>query len=176
MTPHPNVTHHILSSYSLQPTVASSLISLAHFVTPEWLTSTLALGESKDGPSSLEQNYSLPRVPDFKPDYSPSLPSTLKKLSVWEPNESRTTIFREYRIIFAGEKGRETSSDDKDLIKRGGGEYECFSVGAGRKAFHNILAKGSAKAKTLVLVADEHSMGAAIGEDEWMEFVQEAAG
>ncbi|TCD62281.1 hypothetical protein EIP91_007100 [Steccherinum ochraceum] len=176
MTPHPDVTHHLVASYTLKPAIAASLVSLAHFVKSEWLDALLTLGEPKDnGPSSLEHSYALPRISDHKPDCSPSIPSTLKLTSTWEPNESRVNMFRGHRVIFVGEKGREATSDDKDLVKRGGGDYECFAVSAGRKAFHNILAKGSSKANSLILIADEHFMGTAIGQDSWMEFVQEAA-
>ncbi|KAH8105460.1 hypothetical protein BXZ70DRAFT_920948 [Cristinia sonorae] len=176
MTPHPSVTHHLVSSYSLKAAIAASLLSLAHLVKPDWLEALLALGETDDtSTSALERSFSLPRISEHRPEYSPSIPSSLKSISVWEPNESRADLFRNYRFIFVGEKGREASADEKDLVKRGGGEYECFTVSGGQKAFHNILAKGSSKAKKLVLVADEHSLGIAVGKESWMEFVREAA-
>ncbi|THH27257.1 hypothetical protein EUX98_g6930 [Antrodiella citrinella] len=177
MTPHSGVTHHLVSSYTLKPAVAASLISLASLVKPDWLNAVLALGQTDNdnGPSALERLYNLPRVSEHRPDYSPSIPSTLRTVSTWEPDETRVDMLRDHRFIFIGEKGREASSDDKDLVKRGGGDYECLSVNGGRKGFHSVLAKGSTKGKDLILVADEHAMGTALGEDEWMEFVQEAA-
>ena len=49
------------------------------------------------------------------------------------------------------------------------------AVEGGRGGFHAVLAKGKGKEKLLILVADEHAMGLAVGEDGWMELVKEAA-
>ncbi|KAI0791343.1 hypothetical protein C8Q75DRAFT_757839 [Abortiporus biennis] len=175
LNPHENVTHHLTSTYSLTPSIASSLISSAHLVKPDWLTTILEDNESASEPSPLERNFSLPRVVDFHPNYSLSIPSTLKAVRVWEPDEARMHMFKEFRVIFVGQKGREISSDYRTLVKRGDAEYECCSVDGGKKALHTVLAKGKGKSKKLVLVADEQAMGLAIGEDDWMEFVREAA-
>ncbi|KAI0075005.1 hypothetical protein K474DRAFT_1647144 [Panus rudis PR-1116 ss-1] len=177
VTPQLSVTHHLVSTYSLTPAIASSLLTLAHLVKPDWLTTLLSMGfsSSTDDPCQLEMTFSLPRVAEFRPEYSPSIPSTLRTLKVWEPNEARLNMFSRYRFVFVGERGREVSIDMRELIKRGSGEYECFAVESGRKSFHGVLAKGKGKGKELVLVADEHAMGTAVGKDQWMEYVQEAA-
>lgn len=175
LTPHPSVTHHLTSTYSLTPPIATSLLSAAHLVKPTWLTTLLHSGTSTDGPSPLEINFTLPRVADYRPDYSPSVPSTLRTPRTWEPNEARLKMFNDYRVIFVGEKGREVTLELRELVKRGGGEYECCSVEGGRKALHSVLAKGQGKGKRLVLIADEPAMGAAIGQDGWMELVRVAA-
>ena len=174
LTPHPSVTHHLTPTYSLTPPIAASLLSAAHFVKPGWLTTLIDSGSSSDGPSPLEMTFTLPRINDFRPEYSPSIPSTLRNLRTWEPNEARLNIFKDHRFLFVGEKGREVSSELREVVKRGGGEYECCAVEGGRRALHSVLAKGKGKGKTLVLVADEPAMGAAVGQGGWMEFVSEA--
>lgn len=176
LTPLPSVTHHLTPTYTLTPSIAASLLSAAHFVKPEWLTTLIRSGISTDGPSPLEVTFTLPRIAEFRPEYSPSIPSTLRNLRTWEPNEARLNMFKDHRFIFVGEKGREVTTELRELVKRGGGEYECCAVEGGRKALHSVLAKGKGKGRTLVLIADEPAMGVAIGQVGWLELVQEAAG
>ena len=189
VTPHPSVTHHLISTISISPQLSSSLLTLAHLVRPDWLTTLITQGVSPhiteatqldepsppERPSRLEANFALPRIIDFKPDFSPTIPSSMRSMKIWEPDEARLNFFNGMRFIFVGEKGREVSLDLRDVVKRGGGEYECYAVEGGRGGFHAVLAKGKGKEKLLILVADEHAMGLAVGEDGWMELVKEAA-
>ncbi|CAL1702805.1 unnamed protein product [Somion occarium] len=188
LTPHPSVTHHITPTLSLSPQIACSLLTLAHFIRPDWLTAVLQLGVSvhstattqidappTERPSRLEASFALPRIADYRPDYSPAIASSMRSLKVWEPNEGRLNFFHGRRFIFVGERGREVSVDLREVVKRGGGEYECFAVEGGWSSFHAVLAKGQGKGKPLILVADEHDMGLAVGQDKWMEIVREAA-
>lgn len=188
VAPHPSVTHHLTQTLSLSPQIASSSLTLAHFVRPDWLTTLLAHGVSPhiteatqidepsptERPSRLEANFVLPRISEFKPDFSPSIPSTMRNIKQWEPDEARLNLFSGKRFIFVGEKGREVSLDLRETVKRGGAEYECCAVEGGRSGLHSVLAKGKGKGKTLVLIADEHAMGIAVGQDAWMELVNEA--
>lgn len=116
----------------------------------------------------------MPQTTKFRPGFSPSLPSQLKKYGVWESNEERAGLFRGHRCIFVGEKGAETQNAMKELVKRGEGDYECFAATNGKDAFRQVLAKGQARNATLVPVATRDSVIAAIGRDGWSGLVQEA--
>lgn len=189
VVPHASVTHHLTPTISLTPQIASSLLTLAHFVRPDWLTTLLTQGVSPhvtqatqvddpsptERPSRLEASFALPRLADYKPDFSPAIPSSMRSMKIWEPDEARLNFFAGKRFIFVGEKGREVSLDLRDVIKRGGAEYECYAVEGGRSGLHAVLAKGKGKGKPLVLVADEHAMGIAVGQPQWMELVKEAS-
>ncbi|TFK51444.1 hypothetical protein OE88DRAFT_1680259 [Heliocybe sulcata] len=173
----PDVTHHLTPSFSLTTHIATSLLCAAHLVKPEWLDEVIRLGELSLGPDSLEFNCTLPQETKYRPTFSPSLPPALKVFRVWEPSEDRLQLFRGYRFIFVGEKGREIPGDLRDLVSNGGGQYEAFSVDSGRARLHQVLAKGKQKVaggKGLVLVADEGNMVPAVGRDGWQELVEEA--
>ncbi|KAI1789315.1 hypothetical protein LXA43DRAFT_585318 [Ganoderma leucocontextum] len=175
-TPHPDVTHHLTSAYTLTPAIATSLISAVTLVKPEWLNTLLTSGRS-DEPgelSLLEEHFVLPQTTKFRPSFSPSLPQQLKKYAVWEPNEERAGLFRGHRFIFVGEKGAETPNAMKELVKRGEGDYECLAAANGKDAFRQVLAKGRARNATLVPVATRDSVVAAVGRDGWSGLVQEA--
>lgn len=185
-TSHPDVTHHLIPQFVSNPIVATSLISAAQFVKPEWLTEVIRLGNlpANDDPangSSLEQNFSLPLETKYRPSFSTTLPPPLKVFKVWEPNEERINMLFGYRFLFVGEKGREVDSAVIELVKRGGGEYEVFDASKGRKKWHQAMAKGKARQsqladrqKGLVIVADTKAMEAAIGKEGWEEFTTEA--
>ncbi|KAK7679065.1 hypothetical protein QCA50_018010 [Cerrena zonata] len=189
VVPHPSVTHHLTPTITLSPQITSSLLTLAHLVRPDWLTTLLTQGiapyvtqdtqldepSPPERPSRLEANFTLPRLSDYKPDFSPAIPSSMRSMKIWEPDESRLNFFSGKRFIFVGEKGREVSLDLREVVKRGGAEYECYAVEGGRSGLHAVLAKGQGKGKPLVLVADEHAMGIAVGQEQWMDIVKEAA-
>ncbi|KAI0819763.1 hypothetical protein BC628DRAFT_1400911 [Trametes gibbosa] len=176
LTPHPDITHHLTPTYALNPAIATSLISLATFVKPEWLTALLNAGRSENGElSALEDLCVLPSTTKYRPTFSPALPSRLKKFDIWQPNEERVSMFESYRFIFAGEKGAEAPNALKELVRRGEGEYECFAVESGPERFRQVLAKGKARGSTLVLVADRHAVVPAIGNEGWKAFIDEAS-
>ncbi|OBZ73255.1 hypothetical protein A0H81_07012 [Grifola frondosa] len=172
---HPNVTHHLTPTFSLTPLISTSLLSIAHIVRPDWLTDILRLGESADGsPSPIEQTFSLPPLSKYRPTFTPALPVGLRNFQSWEPNETRAGMLRNHRFVFVGAKGREVQEATRELVRIGGGDYECFSVEGGRRAFHQVLAKGQAKGALLVLVADESSVVTEVGKDGWQELADEA--
>jgi hypothetical protein len=84
-------------------------------------------------------------------------------------------MLKGHRVIFLGEKGREASEEYRNLVKQGGGAYECCAVQGGRKALHDVLARAQGKGAKFCLVADSSAMTAAVGADGWSEFVEEAA-
>lgn len=173
--PHPSVTHHITPELTLNPVIATSLLSLTKFVKPDWLETVLAHGAASDSSISLEFNFSLPSPSQHRPMLSSFLPSSLKNHRSWEPNEDRVDLLKAYRVIFVGERGREATEEYKELVRRGAATYECCPVQGGRKMLHSVLAKGQGKGKTLVLVADQSAMVAAVGQDEWDDLTLEAA-
>ena len=171
---HPSVTHHVVSELTLDPSIATSLLSLAKFVKPEWLVELLSCGNSSEPSTSLEYKFSLPSISQHRPDLSPFLPSSLKNHRIWEPSEDRVDMLKALRIVFVGDRGRETTDDYKELVKRGGATYECYPVQSGRRALHNVIAKGKEKGKIMVLIATQSAIVAAIGLDMWEELIQEA--
>ncbi|KAI0696983.1 hypothetical protein C8T65DRAFT_743374 [Cerioporus squamosus] len=174
-TLHSDVTHHLTSKYDLTAPIASSLISVVTLVKPEWLAAILTVGQAEAGElSSLEEHFVLPPTSKFRPSFQPALPSRLKKFDLWEPNEERVGMFRNRRFIFVGEKGAEAPGVLKDLVKRAEGDYECLAIDKAREGLKQVLAKGNARSATLVLVAKQDGMTAAIGKEKWAGFVEEA--
>ncbi|RPD58318.1 hypothetical protein L226DRAFT_536733 [Lentinus tigrinus ALCF2SS1-7] len=174
-TLHPSVTHHLISKYDVTAPIATSLVAVATLVKPEWLAAVLSSGNTEKGElSSLEEHFVLPPTNKFRPSFQPSLPSRLKKYDLWEPNEERAGMFRGRRFIFVGEKGAEAPTVLKDLVKRAEGDYECLAVEKAREGLKQVLAKGNARGATLVLIAQQDGMAAAIGKDKWAGFVEEA--
>ena len=171
--PHPDVNYHLTPTYSLTPTIASSLLTAAQFVKPAWLTDLIAQYSLSDDDEA--KDWVLPSISKYRPTYSPALPSSLKNHRSWEPNETRAKMLKQFRIIFVGERGREVNEEYKDLVKYGDASYECCAVEGGRKALHDALAKAQSKRKTVVLTADQSAMTAAVGEDGWKELAEEAA-
>ena len=162
-------------TYSLTAAAATSLLAKAQFVKPDWLSTLLSIGLAIDPLSDFDHDFTLPSLAKYRPSFSASLPSTLKNHRPWEPNEERSTLLREYRFIFVGERGREVKEDYKELVRLGGATYECCAVQSGRKALHAVLAKAESKGKQPVLIADEMAMLTALGQDGWNELVEEAA-
>ncbi|KAI0043037.1 hypothetical protein FA95DRAFT_1524689 [Auriscalpium vulgare] len=176
---HPNTTHHVISSYSLTPAIAASLLTATHFVKPDWLQKVLHLGMlEKDELGALETKCDLPPETKHRPGFSAALAPALKTFATWEPNEARLNMLRGCRFLFVGEKGREISAEYQTLLTRGSADYEAFTVTAGVARWRKLLAKGQAWAQNkkgkLVLVADDEAMTAAVGATEWEEIDHEA--
>ena len=181
----PNVTHHLSPTFHVSSSIAHSLLLAAQIVTWEWLREIVHLGELNGGGTSggisLEQSFALPPVMTFHPSFPPSLPTALRKLEVWEPNEERLNMFAGHIFLFVGEKGREVKADLKEVVLRGGGEYEGFDVNGGRRKWQQLLAKGQRRVsqmpqnrKGLVLISSHEDMTLAVGKDIWKEFTDEA--
>ena len=84
-------------------------------------------------------------------------------------------MFSEHRFIFVGQRGSEVREEYKVLVRQGGATYECCPVEGGRKALHDVLAKAESKGKESVLVADDTTVKAVLGQSGWDELTQEAA-
>ncbi|EKM57885.1 uncharacterized protein PHACADRAFT_206756 [Phanerochaete carnosa HHB-10118-sp] len=173
--PHPSVNYHLTPTYTLTPAIATSLLNTATFVKPTWLTELIAHYAPLDTPDS-GKDYHVPSTSTHRPAFSPALPSSLKNHRSWEPNEARTSMLQGHRVLFVGERGREAGEDYKELVKQGGGTYECCAVQGGRKALHDVLAKAQGKGARITLVADATAMVAAVGQDEWDGIVEEVTG
>ncbi|KAG5646780.1 hypothetical protein DXG03_002156 [Asterophora parasitica] len=173
--PNPHVTHHIVPSYTAQPLVAASLLSACHFAKLEWLTEVIRLGTLPKVAQgiSLESSFDLPPLNNYRPTFSPSLPTSQKEFRVWEPNEERLMMFSTLRFLYVDEKAR--IGDYKEVIERGGGSFETFDIAGGQSKFHRALARGQAKeGKKQVVVGKEKSISAAVGKEAWRELVEEA--
>ncbi|KAH9984922.1 hypothetical protein BJV77DRAFT_1086941 [Russula vinacea] len=169
-TLHPDVTHHIVPSYALTPAHMTSLLSAAQLVKPEWLSELLAL-------SILDPRESTQQVP---PRLRRRTSPTFKTFKTWEPNEARLNMLKGYRFVFVGEKGLEIPAGYRDLVKRGGAEYEAFTLSAGvvrlRKALLRAKTLADEKLGKVSPVADVEAMEAAVGAEEWKEIVSVAKG
>jgi hypothetical protein len=171
---HSGVTHHILLELTMDPLVATSLLALAKFVTPDWLQALVGRGTSSDPSTSLEYEFALPSISQHRPQLSSGLPKSLQTYKIWEPNEAREKMLKSYRFIFVGESGREATEALIEIAKRSDAGYHCFAVQRGRQEFHHVLAKGSERSQELVLVADIDAMLAAVGREEWDDLTKEA--
>jgi len=177
---HPDITHHIVPSYALTPAHMTSLLSAAQLVKPEWLTELIDLSvlDPRESPRALEHTFALPSESKFRPGFASDLASALKTIKTWEPNETRLNMLKGYRFVFVGDKGLEVPAGYRDLVKRGGAEYEAFAVSAGvvrwRKALVRAKALAEEKSGKAVPVADGDAMELAVGAEEWEEIVSVA--
>lgn len=179
-TLHPDITHHLVPSHALTPAHMTSLLSAAQLVKPEWLSELLDLSilDPRETPRALEHTFVLPSESRFRPGFAADLPTALKTLRAWEPNETRLNMLKGYRFVFAGDKGFEVPTGYRDVVKRGGAEYEAFAVSGGvvrwRKALVRAKALAEEKNAKVVLVADGGAMELAVGAEEWDEMVSVA--
>ncbi|CAA7263776.1 unnamed protein product [Cyclocybe aegerita] len=179
-TPHAEVTHHITSDFVANLSSMSSLLSLCQFVKPEWLQEVIKLGTDLKhaqpfGLSSLEEHFVLPFESKYRPAFSPSLSSAQKVLRLWEPNEERVNLFQACRFICLHEKIRDSDTELREAIHRGGGSLENFDIHSGIVKFRRALTRAQVKeGKKTVIVGDEESMKAAVGKETWEEYVAEA--
>ncbi|KAI0641836.1 hypothetical protein C8Q79DRAFT_299319 [Trametes meyenii] len=171
----PEITHYLTPTYSLTPSIATSLVSLATLVRPEWLIAILDAGRVESGElSTLEDTFVLPSTSKFRPAFTPALPPRARKFDAWLPDEARVGLFLGRRFVFAGEKGAEAPAALRELVKRAEGEYECVAVQGGRERMRQVLAKARAREMEVVLVADRYACVPVVGEDGWRELVEEA--
>ena len=179
-TLHPDVTHHLVPSYALTPAHMTSLLSAAQLVKPEWLSELVALSilDPKESPRALEHTFALPPESKFHPGFAAALPSTFKTFKTWEPNEARINMLKGYRFVFVGEKGLEVPAGYRELVKRGGADYEAFTLSAGvvrwRKALLRAKSLVEDKNGKVSPVADLDAMVLAVGAEEWGEIVSVA--
>ena len=135
----------------------------------------LAAGKAEDGElSALEECFDTPPPRKYRPNFSPALPTRLKKYDVWEPNEARLKMLADYRVIFVGEKGAEAQGALKELVKSAGADYECLGADKGPEGLRQVLGKGMSKGKTLVPVAASGTVVASVGNEGWKALVEVA--
>jgi hypothetical protein len=176
-TLHPDITHHLVPSYALTPAHMTSLLFAAQLVKPEWLSDLLELSilDPHESQRALEYTFALPAEGKYRPAFVATLPTALKTFKTWEPNETRLNMLKGYRFVFVGDKGLEIPAGYRDLVKRGGADYEAFSVNAGvvrwRKALLRAKALAEEKIGKAVPVADGNAMELAVGVGEWEEMV-----
>ncbi|KAH7923577.1 hypothetical protein BV22DRAFT_1048062 [Leucogyrophana mollusca] len=184
--PHALHTHHLTAKFETSVPVMTSLLSATQLVKPEWLNELIRLGDTPDESnpfscSALEQAFHPPLENKYRPVFSPSLPTPLKLFKVWEPNEERINILRGYRFVLVAERDGEVDGDLRELVVRGGGEYEGFNIRSGHGKWRQLLAKGKRKVeelgsigKELIIVAEDAKMQDALGSASWKNFVADA--
>ena len=163
-------THHLTPLLRIAPSILTSMLRTSQLVTFDWLTDYLRLGlEPRDSTSpltALEYEFIPPLESKFRPAFDPSLPPELTKFKPWEANEERSSMLKGWRILFVGEKGRETDADILKMIEVAGAQYEVFDVSGGERKWKQALQKSKRKAtKGLSIVANGEVMRVAAGED-----------
>lgn len=178
-TPHAEVTHHITTDYTADLLCSVSLLSLCHFVKPEWLQEVIRLGmlprgvDSSNG-TSLEDHFMLPLENKYRPDFGANLLPAQKTLNIWVPNEERVNLFRTCRFICLYEKMTAKETELREVLHRGGGLLENFDIHSGIQKFRQALTRSQSKeGKKTLVVGDFDSMQLAIGET-WADFMSEA--
>jgi hypothetical protein len=80
-------------------------------------------------------------------------------------------MLKGYRFVFVGEKGLEIPAGYRDLVKRGGAEYEAFTVNVGAVRWRKALLRAKALAEErngkVVPVADGGAIELVVGAEEW---------
>ncbi|KAG2155177.1 uncharacterized protein EDB93DRAFT_89420 [Suillus bovinus] len=183
---HELLTHHIVPKYEVTTPVMTSLLCAAQLVKPEWLQELVRLGSTPAendalGLTILERSFVLPIESKYRPVFGPALPSGLKSFKHWEPNEERLNLLRGFRFVLPAEDG-EVDAELRDLVVRGGAEYEGFNLKAGLTKWRQVIAKGKRKVeelrgsgKGLVVLAKNSVIQRAVEEEKWREMVADAA-
>lgn len=176
-TPESGITHHLVSNYTANASIAASLVLAAQFAKSEWLGEIIRLGSStqdKPGASQLEKAFTLPPLSKYRPSFSPTLQNSHKVVKVWEPNEERLNMLNGYRFFLVNVNLKAPGSDMKDLIQRGGGTFEHMNMHSNKSMWHKALVRGTAKeGQKLVLVGDQEPLKTAVGEREWQDLMRE---
>lgn len=183
---HELLTHHIAPKYELTTPVMTSLLCAAQLVKPEWLQELVRLGstlaeDDSFGLTALEKSFVSPTESKYRPAFGPALPPALKSFKHWEPNEERLNLLRGFRFVLPAEDGA-VDAELRDLVVRGGAEYEGFSLNAGLAKWRQVIAKGKRKVeelrgagKRLVVLAKDSVIQRAVEDEKWREMVADAA-
>ncbi|KAG1737826.1 uncharacterized protein EDB91DRAFT_470252 [Suillus paluster] len=182
---HELLTHHLTSKYEVTTPVMTSLLCAAQLVKPEWLQDLIRLGSTpvendSFGLTVLEKSFVPPLESKYRPAFGPALPPVLKSFKHWEPNEERLNLLRGFRFILPAEDG-EVDPELRELVVRGGAEYEGFNLKAGLGKWRQVIAKGKRKVeelrgagKGLVVLAKDSVIQRAVEEEKWKEMVADA--
>lgn len=139
----------------------------SNFVKSEWLDNLIEIC------SDPEKSYTLPPLSKYRPGFSTTLISPYKKFSIWEPDENRRELLGDFYFLCVSEKEREIDSTLRMLIETGSGRIGTFNLD-GKMKWTQALTRGLAKEKTLVLIGDQASITAAVGENVWKDMDEEA--
>ncbi|KAG2121622.1 hypothetical protein DEU56DRAFT_760630 [Suillus clintonianus] len=182
---HELLTHHITPKYEVTTPAMTSLLCAAQLTKPEWLQELVQLGSTPTendsfGLTALEKSFVPPLESKYRPAFGPALPPALKSFKHWEPNEERLNLLRSFRFILPAEDG-EVDAELRDLVVRGGAEYEGFNLKAGLAKWRQVIAKGKRKVeelrgagKGLVVLAKDSVIQRAVEDEKWKEMVADA--
>ncbi|KAG1824497.1 uncharacterized protein BJ212DRAFT_531036 [Suillus subaureus] len=183
---HELITHHIAPKYEVTTPVMTSLLCAAQLIKPEWLQELVRLGSTPAendsfGLTALEKSFVPPIESKYRPAFGPALPPALKSFKHWEPNEERLNLLRGFRFVLPAENG-EVDAELRDLVVRGGAEYEGFNLKTGLAKWRQVIAKGKRKVeelrgagKGLVVLAKDSVIQRAVDDEKWKEMVADAA-
>lgn len=183
---HELLTHHITPKYEVTTPVMTSLLCAAQLVKPEWLQELVRLGSTPAendsfGLTALEKSFVPPIESKYRPAFGPALPPVLKSFKHWEPNEERLNLLRGFRFVLPAEDG-DVDAELRDLVVRGGAEYEGFNLKTGLAKWRQVIAKGKRKVeelrgagKGLVVLAKDSAIQRAVEDEKWREMVADAA-
>lgn len=182
--PHPLATHHITPKYEPTVSIATTLLSAAHLVRIEWLQEYVRLGMAENDDSdmtklsALERAFAPPPEGRYRPAFSPSLPPALKFFKFWEPSEERFHFLGGYRLVLLAGKDGELDSETRELVLRGGGEYDGFPMAAGHTRWRQMIAKAKRKKDEMglnvAIVSNEQVIQETVGSSQWQEMVEDA--
>ncbi|KAJ6508583.1 proline-rich protein [Mycena sanguinolenta] len=173
--PGPDITHHITNSISATTLEVISLVSATAFVTSKWLDEVIRLGglPHKSDPVSLEDNFRLPPIAKYRPEFDDALSPEQKTHKIWEPNEERMNMLSPYRFICVGEAKHQIDSEFRELLTRANAKIEVFDVIGGAEKWRKALTRAKAKSgQNLVPIANSEACEAAVGKDDWKELVE----
>jgi hypothetical protein len=177
---HPSITHHIADQITGEPNQLPVLLRGGSIVTRQWaqeLVRRLRLPANlpDSDTANLEDNCLLPHAQDYLPIFSPNLTRALNRQALWACSEARIGMFRGHHFLFLVE-GAIVANAWRDVILAGEGTYETFDIHQGISIWSNQLTLSRGKAAeqgtTLVLVANEEALDAAVGEN-WKDFIRE---
>jgi len=163
----------------------TSLLCAAQLVKPEWLQELMRLGTTpvegdSFGLTALEKSFISPLETKYRPAFGPSLSPSLRSFKHWEPNEERLSLLRGFRFILPTEDGG-VDAELRELVVRGGAEYEGFNLKTGLAKWRQVIAKGKRRVeelksagKGLIVLAKDSMIQRAVGEEKWKEMVADA--
>jgi hypothetical protein len=178
---HPSITHHVTDQITGEPNQLPVLLRGGSIVNKRWaqeLVRRLHLPANLPDSEmvSLEDSCLQPPATDYIPTFSPNLKGVLKKPSLWACDEARIGMFRGRHFLFLVE-GDMVANAWRDVIIAGEGTYETFDIHQGLPRWSNQLTRSRGAAAeqgtTLVLVANEETLDAAVGENR-KDFMRES--
>ncbi|KIM30468.1 hypothetical protein M408DRAFT_328052 [Serendipita vermifera MAFF 305830] len=177
---HPKITHLVTDQITGEPNQLPVLLHGGAIVNKQWTRELVRrlhlpanLPDSET--ASLEDNCLQPPIEDHLPTISPNLKRGYHQKALWAPRQERKGMFKGRHFLFLIE-GPTLANVWKNVVTAGDGTYETFDIHQGLSKWSTNLAiargKTAEKDTTLVLIAEEGNLDAAVGE-QWKNFIRE---